>query len=142
MSQTDSVFIGMKAAARAAAVASGVLGERGEIDPVFPLIEQHTIDEFHVQIFLSESSERENLTDEANTWSENAQASLHELIETPPTTLAGAIALLAHIQNSSANESMNQSEWLELLSSLQEGLRTIAQKQGQPASGTHAGPSI
>jgi hypothetical protein len=140
MSQTDSVFIGMKAAARAAAVASGALGKRVEIDPVFALIEQHASDELQFQAFLSESAEREKSNDEANTWSENVQACLHELIETLPTTLAGAIAVLAHIQKSSANESMNQSEWLELLASLEKGLRVIAEKQAHPA--LHAGPNI
>jgi hypothetical protein len=45
----------LKAAARA--VASGALGKRLEIDPVFALIEQHASDELQLQAFVSENAE-------------------------------------------------------------------------------------
>ena len=141
MSQADSVYNEMlKAAARAAAVASAALGKR--IDPVFALIEQHASDELQFQALISESADRQPSSDDTHTMSENVQASLYELIETLPTTLAGAIAVLDHIQKSSASESMNQSEWLELLASLEKGLRGIAEQQARPALTNDAGTSI
>jgi hypothetical protein len=114
---------GLKRAARMAALAAADLPEA---DPVFQLIEQHASAQRDFSTFLAENPEPERSKCEERAWCETVQASLHELIETPPTTLVGAIALLAHIQDSNGYEVMTQDEWLELMSSLETGLQEIA----------------
>jgi hypothetical protein len=116
-----SLTAGLQRAASAAALAAADLSEA---DPVFEFIEQHASDQQDFATFLAENSEPERSKCEERAWCETVQASLHELIETLPTTLAGAIAVLAHIQN--IHEVMSQDEWLELMSSLESGLREIA----------------
>jgi hypothetical protein len=119
-----SLTAGLQRAASAAALAAA---DPSEADPVFEFIEQHASDQQDFATFLAENSEPERSKCEERAWCETVQASLHELIETPPTTLVGVIALLAHIQDSNGHEVMSQDEWLELMRSLVSGLQEIAE---------------
>jgi hypothetical protein len=104
---------------------------RPPIDPIFALIQQHASDQATFDALLAASSVRCHSEGHHHTWCETVQASLHELIETPPTTLAGALALIAHIQTSNVHEVMNQHEWLELLTSLDSCFRRLSADQAQ-----------
>jgi hypothetical protein len=115
----------LKRAARAATMAAA--GDpAGQPDPIFQLIEQHSSDQRELEAFLAENPDRQCSKNEERVRCETVQASLHELIETPPRTLVGALAVLAHIRNSNAHGVMWQDEWLEFLASLESGLQGIA----------------
>jgi hypothetical protein len=126
MSQANKQVVGMiQATARLAPPVETPPG-KPPIDLIFDLIEQHATDQAAFEALLAADSDGCHSEVYDRTWCETVQVSLHELIETPPTTLAGAFALIAHIQNSNVHEVMNQDEWLELLTSLESCFRNLS----------------